>query len=71
MYCGNVSQSQVSPRLRTSYGIASTCTRFQVAMSRSAGLHGANPTPQLPMITVVTPCHDEQVTSGSQQICAS
>ena len=26
---------------------------------------GAKPTPQLPMTTVVTPCHDDGVISGS------
>ena len=39
--------------------------------SRSASRHGAMPTPQLPITTLVTPCHDEQVISGSQHICAS
>jgi hypothetical protein len=34
-------------------------------------LQGAMPTPQLPITTVVTPCHDEGPTEGSQQICAS
>ena len=29
------------------------------------------PTPQLPITTLVTPCHDEGVTAPSQQICAS
>ena len=37
----------------------------------AAGLHGAMPTPQLPITTEVTPCHDEGVSAPSQQICAS
>ena len=40
-------------------------------ISRVSGRTGATPTPQLPMITVVTPCHGEQVRSGSQAIWAS
>jgi hypothetical protein len=27
--------------------------------------------PQLPAITVVTPCHDDGVSAGSQKTCAS
>jgi len=42
-----------------------------IAISRVSGLHGAMPTPQLPITTLVTPCHDEGVTAPSQQICAS
>jgi hypothetical protein len=71
MNCGKLSQSQVIPLLRTSNGIASTLTRSQAAISRTAGLHGASPTPQLPITTDVTPCHDDDVISGSQQIWAS
>jgi hypothetical protein len=48
----------------------STFTRSHVTMSCTSGLHGAMPTPQFPMTTVVIPCHEEQLTSGSQQICA-
>jgi hypothetical protein len=70
-YWGNVSQSHVIPRFSTSKGIASTLTRSHVAISCTPGLHGAIPTPQLPIITVVMPCHEEQVIRGSQQICAS
>jgi hypothetical protein len=40
-------------------------------ISRVLGFTGATPTPQLPMMTVVTPCHGEHVTSGSQAIWAS
>ena len=32
---------------------------------------GANPNPQLPSATDVTPCHPESVQYGSQKICAS
>ena len=42
-----------------------------MASSRSAGVTGANPKPQLPMATDVTPCQPESVQYGSQRICAS
>ena len=71
MNCGKVSQSQVIPLLKTSNGIASTLTRSHAAISRTSGLHGAIPTPQLPITTEVTPCHDDDVMRGSQQIWAS
>ena len=71
MYCGKVSQSQVMPACSTSKGIASTLTRSRIATSRACGLHGAMPTPQLPITTVVTPCQLEGVVAPSQQICAS
>src|SRR5262249_17048272 len=35
------------------------------------GLQGASAKPQLPMITLVTPCQHEQLPSGSQLTCAS
>jgi hypothetical protein len=35
------------------------------------GLHGAIPTPQLPITTEVTPCHEDEEMRGSQQIWAS
>ena len=50
---------------------ASTLVGSHAVISRLSGLQGATPTPQLPITTLVTPCHEEQVTSGSQQICAS
>ncbi len=71
MNSGKLSQSQVMPLLSTSNGIASTLTRSHAAISWTSGLHGAIPTPQLPITTEVTPCHEEQLSSGSQQICAS
>src|SRR4029453_16381529 len=45
--------------------MASTFTRSCMRISRVSGFTGATPTPQLPMMTVVTPCHGEQVTSGA------
>jgi len=40
-------------------------------ISRASGRHGATPTPQFPVTTVVTPCQDEQVIIGSQATWAS
>ena len=71
MNCGKVSQSQVMPLFSTSKGMPSTLTRSFMAISRVSGLHGAMPTPQLPITTLVTPCQEEGVTAPSQQICAS
>ena len=71
MYSGKLSQSQVMPALSTSNGIASTLTRSRIATSRASGRHGAIPTPQLPITTVVTPCQEDGVVAPSQQICAS
>ena len=71
MYSGKVCQSQVTPLPNTSNGIASTLTRSQAAISWLSGLQGASPTPQLPITKLVTPCHEEEVISGSQQIWAS
>src|SRR6185436_4599827 len=39
--------------------MASTFTRSCIRISRVVGFTGATPTPQLPMMTVVTPCHVE------------
>ena len=40
-------------------------------MSRCSGLHGAKPTPQLPIMAVVTPFQDEGVISLDHVTCAS
>jgi len=49
----------------------STLTRSRIAISRADGRQGAMPTPQLPITTVVTPCQEDGVIAGSEQICAS
>jgi len=38
---------------------------------RSAGFEGAKVNPQLPVKTVVTPCHDDGDAVGSKNNCAS
>jgi tripartite-type tricarboxylate transporter receptor subunit TctC len=57
--------------------MSSTPSIRPISQSRRSGLTGAKPTPQLPIITVVTPCHDDgrqegsQVTWPSQWVCTS
>ena len=68
MYSGKLSHSHDTPFISTSYGMASTLTKSQAMISRSAGRHGATPTPQLPINTEVTPCQHELVSSGSHEI---
>ena len=48
-------------------------TRLSICDShgRSLGFDGASVNPQLPMSTVVTPCHDDGDAVGSQCSCAS
>jgi hypothetical protein len=46
--------------------MSSTPSMSWMSQSRLAGSAGANPTPQLPMTMVVTPCQLLGVTSASQ-----
>jgi len=39
--------------------------------AKSSGWAGANVNPQLPVITVVTPCHDDGDAVGSKWSCVS
>ena len=71
MYCGNVSKHQSIPALSASIDMPSTFSRVRTMMSRCSGRVGATPKPQLPMITLVTPCQDDGVRSPSQRIWAS
>jgi hypothetical protein len=43
-------------------GMSSTLSIMVMRYSRRLGRTGANPTPQLPMTTVDTPCHNDGVT---------
>ena len=52
-------------------GMSSTDSIISARYSRSSGRTGANVTPQLPMTTDVTPCQHDELSSGSQPICAS
>ena len=64
---GNVTQSQGIPARMVRKGTASLRERLNIARSRSSGLHGAKPKPQLPMTTLVTPCQPDMVHQGSQK----
>ncbi len=52
-------------------GMPSTPSMRPISQSRRSGAAGANPTPQLPMTTVVTPCQIDGVSSGSHVTCPS
>ena len=56
MYCGNVSQSKAIDTFIGSKGIASFRERASIARSASLACTGANPNPQFPIVTEVTPC---------------
>ena len=64
---GNVSQSHGMPACIVFIGTASLRERLSIARSRSSGLHGAKPKPQLPITTLVTPCQPDIVHHGSQK----
>ena len=50
----------------TGPGMSSTPSISSTSLSRSAGLQGAKPTPQLPITAVVTPCHEDGAIRLSQ-----
>ena len=68
---GNVTQSHGMPAFMASSEIASLRVIDSIERSRSSGRTGANPKPQLPMTTDVTPCQPESEQYGSQKTCAS
>src|SRR5271163_1238501 len=53
---GKLSQSHGNADSIAASGIASTRVIDFIARSRRSGAHGANPNPQLPITTDVTPC---------------
>ena len=59
------------PSCIDSRGTASLRDIVSMARSWSSGLQGANPKPQFPMATDVTPCQPEIVHHGSQNTCES
>ncbi len=63
---GKLSQSQSMPSWSAVPGMSSTPSMSSIRKSSPPGRTGANPTPQLPITTVVTPCQLEGVMSGSQ-----
>jgi hypothetical protein len=66
MYSGKVSQPQVRPSASAVPGMSSTPSISAISRSRSATRHGAKPTPQLPIATVVAPWIDDGSISSSQ-----
>ena len=52
-------------------GMSSTPSMSPINQACLSGRAGANPTPQLPNTTVVTPCQHDGVSSGSQVIWPS
>ena len=71
IYSGKLVHPQRSPSASAEPGMSSTPSISAMSASRSAGRQGAKPTPQLPITAVVTPCSDEGIMSGSQEICPS
>ena len=52
-------------------GAGSFARSYAIIASRSPGLHGANPTPQLPITKVVTPCQEDGARWESHTACPS
>ena len=71
MYCSKLCQVHGSPSSSTAPGMSSTPSMNSTSVSRWSGRHGAKPTPQLPIIAVVTPFQDEGVSRLLQVACAS
>ena len=65
-YWGKVSHSHSIPSASAVPGMSSTPSMRPMSQSWRSGWAGANPTPQLPMTSVVTPCHDDGASSESQ-----
>ena len=72
-HSGNVSQAQSMPTLMASFGMSSTASTSESRKSRESASvrHGAKPTPQLPMMQVVTPACVDGERYGSQVTCPS
>ncbi len=51
--------------------MSSTPSISSINLSWSASCTGAKPTPQLPVTTVVTPCHDDGCMRWSHVACPS
>jgi len=59
------------PASIASAAMSSARSRFRMTRCLSEAAQGASVNPQFPITTVVTPCQQEQVPSGSQKTCAS
>ena len=65
-YSGKVSHFQSMPSARAAPGMSSTPSISSIRKSCWPGRTGAKPTPQLPMMAVVTPCQLEGAMTASQ-----
>ena len=70
-YSGNDSHVKSMPSWSAVPGMSSTPSISSIRNDCWPGRTGAKPTPQLPITSVVTPCHDEGESSGSQVTCPS
>ncbi len=68
---GKVVQRQSMPASIAWGGMSSARWRLRTTMALSFAAHGASVKPQLPMTTLVMPCQQEDVPSGSQNTWAS
>jgi hypothetical protein len=59
------------PARMASIDMPSTFSSVRRMSSRCAGRVGATAKPQLPITTVVTPCHGDTVSMRSQNSCTS
>jgi hypothetical protein len=59
------------PAASAAPGMSSTPSINPISHSCRSGRTGAKPTPQLPITTVVTPCHPDGVSNGSHVACPS
>ena len=66
-----LSHSRSRPASSASTGIPSTRASIGSRYAAASGSIGAIEKPQLPPITVVTPCSDDGVAAGSHMICGS
>ena len=72
-YSGKVSNghSVPNPEVSASKLMPSTFSSVRNTSARCSGRVGATPKPQLPIMTVVTPCQGEIESIRSQNTCAS
>ena len=71
MNSGKVSHVHGKPSVMTTPGMSSTPAMTSTRTSWSSWRHGAKPTPQLPITTVVMPCADDGVSRSDQMACPS
>ena len=70
-YSRKVVHDHSMPTFMASAEMSSARSRLRMTSCLSLSAHGASVKPQLPITTLVMPCQDEHVPSGSQKICAS